>query len=670
VTVRRLVVALGLATLLAAAPTSRAEEAKPEAAKPADTKPADTYTIGGSATAGYRFVDVDGSTAKYREDYNLHEGPVLFGLDVDGVSHQPDKTPVDRFHLEVDTPGNEPASFFRLSAADRERYDLRVDFTRSKYFYAVPQLWEQPVAGDVRLDDLHDFNTTRTNGLVDLTVRSKDLPTLHLGYRLYERTGDATSTIRIPGGDTFVVNAPLDTVTNVGRIGTDFHALGTDFFLQQEYRRVSRDFDQQGGATPSSPGVDPTDASTLAAWTSHESEHLDIPATTVRLRHPIGDAVDLTGAYFYSHADLGFHGDRFRNGTSNDPAFSGIETANDHGGGSLDTHVVDLGTTWRARDWLRFHGAYRFDERSQNGNLTEPGTFGLLAARTGYQLRVHAVTGDVEVDPRTDLSLRAGARWARRDANFSQTGEKTATDTVGAIGGLEYRPCTFADFHLRYEGAQVDDPLTIAGDPDGAPPIPAREITLTFVNRGTAGLRLRPRDWATVSYELTADSRENGTFNARSQGFGNTVALSVQPLATLTLYAGYTRRDFDNQANIFLAPLYNQTRSLQRGNEDVFTSTVDWDFKVLGESWSTGCNVAYVDAHNTLAPHFEPGLAGVSFFDLDRVDGGAFLTWHHRWIEPTVEFRMIDYNERVLPQNDYRATIVALKLRKAFSFGF
>jgi hypothetical protein len=69
----------------------------------------------------------------------------------------------------------------------------------------VPQLFESAVAGDVRLDDLHDFNVVRTNGIVDLTVHAPNLPTLFFGYRLYERHGDDISTVRIPVGDTFLV---------------------------------------------------------------------------------------------------------------------------------------------------------------------------------------------------------------------------------------------------------------------------------------------------------------------------------------------------------------------------------------------------------------------------------------------------------------------------------
>ena len=65
-----------------------------------------------------------------------------------GSSSAPETTAVDRFHLEIDTPGDEPVSHFRLSAAGRKQFDLRAAFTRSRYEYDVPQLFEAPVEGD------------------------------------------------------------------------------------------------------------------------------------------------------------------------------------------------------------------------------------------------------------------------------------------------------------------------------------------------------------------------------------------------------------------------------------------------------------------------------------------------------------------------------------------
>jgi hypothetical protein len=649
----RLGLALGLAAGLAAA------------AAGADDAPGIVpgYSLDGAATAGYRLVDIDGAKQKYREDYNLRSGLRLFDFDVNGAARAPESTRLDRFHLEVETPGDEPASHFRLTAADRELYDFRADFTRSKYVYSVPELFEHAVAGDLRVDDLHDWSFIRTNGAVDLTVRAPNLPTLLFGYRLYERHGDATSTVRIPAGDTFLAGAPVDSVTHVGHLGTEFTTLGTNFFLQEEYRRVERGHDLGPVRTPL--GVDSADASHLSEFESRQDEHLDIPSTTVRVRRPIGDRVELTGDYFYSHADLGFDLARRRVGTSDVPAFSGVYTAGGGGGATLDTHVADAGASLRLTDHVRLAATYRFNERSQDGTLAETTTLGAITAATGDHVRIHSTTGEVQVEPRADLSLRAGVRYARRDASFTSSAQSIATDTVGAVGSLRYRPWTFLDLFARYENVEIDDPFTTPGDAGLG--IPERQIALTFVNRGTGGFRLEPRDWIALSWQLVADSRENDTFAARSRTFGNTAALTLSPLPDLTWFLSFTRRDLDNRADILLAPLYARTPSVQEGSEDVFVSELRWDFSRLGQRWSTGCDVAYVNVENTLRPHLEPGLAGHGFFDLDRVDGGAFLALHHRIIEPSIEFRMIDYDERVLPRNDYRATILVFKLTKRWS---
>ena len=621
------------------------------------------YTLDTSTTAGYRLADIDGSKQKYREDYNLRSGLRLFDLDVSGAAKAPEQTHLDRFHLEVETPGDEPVSHFRLTAADRSLYDFRADFTRSKYFYAVPQLFEQAVAGDVHLDDLHDFNLVRTNGSVDFTLHAPRVPKLIFGYRLYERHGDGISTVRVPAGDTFLVRAPIDSVTHVGRLGTEFRAFETDVFLQQEYRRVDRSHDLGPVRQPA--GVDPSDASTLSLFASRQGEHLDIPATTVRLRRRLGERVEVTGDYFYSHADLGFDLARRRDGTSDVAGLPTTVTATGKGGATLDTHVADVGSTVDVSERVHLNVGYRFNERSQDGSLDETSTLGALAARTGDHVRIHSVTGDVEVEPLANLSLRAGARYARREAAFSASAQDITTATVGAIGDVRYRPWSFVDLFARYENVQIDDPFTVPGDPGLG--VPERQIAMTFTNRGTAGLRLTPRDWVSLGYQLVTDSRENDTFAARSRTFGNSVALTLSPLPDLTVFTSYTRRDLDNRADILLAPLYARTASVQNGAEDVFLSELRYDLTRFGQRWSVGGDIAYVNAANTLRPRLEPGLVGRTFFDLDRIDGGAFLTLHHRLVEPSFEFRWIDYNERVLPRNDYRATILTFKLTKRWS---
>src|SRR5262249_1337564 len=141
---------------------------------------------------------------------------------------------------------------------------------------------------------------------------------------------------------------------------------------------------------------------------------------------------------------------------------------------------------------------------------------------TGDHLRLNRTTIDAEVEPRRDLSVRVGLRYAWRDANIS-TGVPVPVppQPIAAIADVRYRPCSILDLVARYESAQVDDPYFSAGDASGRPVIPGREIQLTFVNRGSAGATIRPWSWLRVAYRFVADSHENSSFDARNLAFGN-----------------------------------------------------------------------------------------------------------------------------------------------------
>ena len=624
------------------------------------------YDLGASLTAGYRFVDVGGSNAKYREDYNLQPGPRLFNLDLGGTATDPATAPVDRFHLVVDTPGNEPVSSYQLTAADRQHWDFGARLTRSKYFYAVPELFENPVPGNRRIDDLHDFDQIRTNGAVDFTIRQGNLPKMFVGYRLYRQDGDTSSTVYVPGGDTFLVRSPVDARTNVGLVGTELDVAGANIRLEQQYRRLDRDVGLHGPLPGLAGGLDPTDTSTLQSENAVSTEHVDEPITIIRAARSFGDRVDVAGSYFYSHADMSADWLLRRSATTDTPGLSGGTNQTTRSHATLDTNVADIGATVRITETFRAHATYRFDEQWQRGGLSSQDPSGFQVIGSGHDVRLNRVTGDFEWAPRRNLTMRAGLRYAWRDANLSSSPGAQQTQTLGAIADVRYRPWSMLDLFARYESAQVDDPYVSVGEPTGRPPIPGREIELTFVNRGSAGFTLRPRDWVRLGYRFIADSRENDTFGARSAALGNSVTLTLTPIDGLSALVAYSRRDIDNSADILIAPAYAQTGSAQAGSEDVLTSQVTYDFGLWGQRWSAGGHVYYVRGDQHWRPRFENGLQGDTLYDLDRVDGGATLTWHHPWIEPSIDVRRIDYTERVLSGNDYSATIVAITLTRRF----
>lgn len=645
--------------LLALAPPGRTAAAE----EPAGLIPG--YTVDTLLSAGYRFVDIQGSRDKYREDYNLGEGPRLFDFSADGRALAPAESPVDRFHLEVVTPGNEPVQQYSLSASDRERFDLRARFTRSKYFYAVPQLWTDPVASVVRTDDLHDWNFVRTNGTVDLTIRAPHLPTLLLGYGLVERDGSAVSTVLVPAGDTFLLNAPVHDIAHTGRIGTEFSLAGTDLFLQQEYRWLDRDRPLNYPLDPA--GLDPTDGVRLDTADRHQQEHLGMPATTLRAHRLLGDRAEFDAGYYYSHSNLDTDQTAHEVVTVT-PAAPATTIASGHGSATLDTHVADAGLLVGITEHVRVRGDYRYNERSQHGDLTETGTLGALDARTGDQIRIHRVTTTIEYTPQPTLSLAAGGRWSLRDVNFPAQLLRQTTDTFGAVASARWRPTPYLDLSGRYENMQIDDPIATPGAPNAVPPLPAREITLTYRNRGTLGVGLRPWEWLTLRYQLVADHRSNDTFHGVTESFANSAFATATPIDGLTVMLGYTRRDLSSRADILIQPLPTATTSVQQGSEDIVQSTLDYEFGLFGQRWRAGWNVAYVRSDNVLRPVLETGGGYQTRYDLDRVDGGVSLAWLHRVIEPSVEFRIIDYAEPTLDRNDYRATIVTVRLTKRWTF--
>ena len=58
-------------------------------------------------------------------------------------------------------------------------------------------------------------------------MHPQGLPTLILGYRLYELEGDGTSTVLVPGGGNFVVQGGnVQVIRGIGLIGGGEDALG------------------------------------------------------------------------------------------------------------------------------------------------------------------------------------------------------------------------------------------------------------------------------------------------------------------------------------------------------------------------------------------------------------------------------------------------------------
>jgi len=646
-----------------------ARDAATPAAETAAPKPTrwDDYSLDTEVSVGYRAVDVDGSKQRYDSHYDLQSGVRLFTVGISGRAEDPAKSGVDRFSLDIDTPNDEPVSNYRLRVADDQRWDLRGSLTQTTWDYAWPQLFEAPVPEDSSLADLHRFDVRRTRGNLDLTVQVTDDLSLLAGYRLNRRAGDTISTIYVEGADTFIVPRPVNAITNTGVLGGDLHALGTDFSLRQEYQRTNRTLGAENPLPGDRSGLDPTDPARLTEFSGDQNETISAPVTIVRVRRPLGERAELSGSYFYRHADLDLDAQLLEGGTVSTPGFPARNFRVSSGDATMNMHVVDLLGTVRLTDRLSFITSYRYDDRTQDGTVLSRDAFGLLDANAGYHVSLNRGSAELQAEPRDDLTVRAGMQYGRQHSQLSIPTESVYTDLWGAVADVRWRPWKQLDVFGRYESLQIDDPFEVTGTSIAGRDIPSREITLTFRNRGQAGLRVRPWKWATLQYRFLADSRQNATFDGLAETYGNDVGLTITPRPGLDIFVSYTRRDLQSQANILVAPLYDQVLSLQNGNEDVITSALTYAFQLMDQSWTTGWTVSWFDSNQSLLPRLETTGSARTTYDVERVDGSVFLRWHHRWIEPSVAFRYIDYQQRPLDVNDYQATLVTVALTKRWS---
>jgi len=653
-------------TPAAEAATPAAERAAPAAATPSP-RWHDRYHLDTEISLGYRAVDVDGSQQRYDSHYDLQSGVRLFTVGIHGRAEDPAAQTVDRFSLDVDTPNDEPVSNYRLRVANDQRWELRGSLTQTTWDYAWPELFDAPVPVDSSVADLHRFDVRRTRGNLDLTVRVNERLSLVGGWRINRRAGDTISTIYVEGYDTFIVPRPVSATTNTGVVGGDLHALGTDFSLRQEYQSTSRTLGAENPLPGDQSGLDPTDTARLTQFSGNQDETISAPVTIVRARRPLGERGELNGSYVFRHADLDLDAQLFEGGRPSTPGFPTKNLQVSTGDATMNMHVVDLVGSWKLLERLSVITSYRYDDRTQSGTVLSSDAFGLLDANAGYHVSLNRGTAELEAAPRDDLTVRAGMQYGRQHSEFTTSAESVYTDLWGAVADVRWRPWKLLDVFGRYDSLQIDDPFQVTGTSIAGQEIPSREIALTFRNRGQAGLRLKPWTWATLQYRFLADSRQNATFDGLAQTYGNDVGLTLTPRPGLDFFVSYTRRDLQSEADILVAPLYQQRRSLQNGSEDVITSSLTWAFQLLDQSWTTGWTVNWFDSNQSLLPRLETTGSGRTTYDVERVDGSVFLRWLHPWIEPSVAFRYIDYRQRPLDGNDYRATLVTVMLTKRWS---
>src|SRR5215813_4736392 len=91
--------------------------------------------LSGSITTGFRFTDVNGYRPKYQELFDLNGGLRLLDLNLAGQFAAKPGSFADRYSLTMSGFGGDPFSTLQFNIRKTRRYDLRINFRQSHYYW-------------------------------------------------------------------------------------------------------------------------------------------------------------------------------------------------------------------------------------------------------------------------------------------------------------------------------------------------------------------------------------------------------------------------------------------------------------------------------------------------------------------------------------------------------
>lgn len=496
------------------------------------------FRFDGEVLVGYRLVDQDGFTPKFREDIDLEEGGrLLHGV----ITLLPaGDEPVgwfDRIRVRGAGLGGDPYETWGLEARKTGSYRLDVRGRSADYFNQFS-------------GNLHSWDTSRSHTDVDLSINATDNLEVWGKFRRFEQTGTRITTRDI-SRNVFQLEEPLDQAANTWGVGARGRFGSTTIWLEQSFRN----FDDNGGI--GSRGLNTglgSDEAFLTFLEQREVRSMDAPTSRGGFSTRFGDgAFRLSGDFLYSNQELDFSFSRLWEG--GDFAQRPIESEHTVSGGvERDIRHGTLEALWRASDQLTFSVRYRrrgweqdgdnsvriVDELLQQGDVTTTTRQGVST----YDVTLDQVTVGGEITPSASLSLFAEVGVANREQNFLADGNEidSETDETTYKLGARVRPSRAFDVTASYERGDVDDPFV--------------RVAPTESNALKVKARFRPSGPWQIAGNLTFRDRFNEISRVQLQtvNFGGSV--TYRGGAGRWLMLGYSRLDFDGSVPIVYRPFF------------------------------------------------------------------------------------------------------------------
>ncbi len=618
------------------------------------------YRLSGSASIGYRLVDIDsGSKDFYREVVNLEEGVRLFNFTLHGDRLGSEAKLVDHFNLNATDIGD-PYPKIQFHVAKDEVYKFDMTLRSSQYFVKRTE---------DTFSDNHRFDVERRFGELHLTLFPTKALQVHLFYRRQER--DGTDTVpRLIDNNVFVLHGAPDETTNEVGAAADLTTRFLSVHLEQSYRH----FNDEGMVFLPSPGLQGlrTDApfATMRLDTFQEgrNQQVDTLVTRLRLRATLTPQWEVVQGYVFAHSTgtsqlRTTEGGVGRAGTSGpNEDFTAVLAG--RGDTRSEVHVVELGTSYAFLPSLIGHLDYRFHLVDQDGQgLLDTQRSGVLTGLTmvhdtGSQVsktRAHTLTTSAEWLPLPNVTLRLGYRYQLRDVRVNQNANGVpvvddplaaapqldrTTHSQGVIFDAAWRYRDLLQASVKFVGDYFDDPYT--------------RISPTRDDRIRAQIRLTPLQWLTLSETFTFTDLNNPDTRTSTQSQSWTTGVFLRPIEQLTLDGSLSYTDLDHH-NHTLIPI-EAVRTLT-----VFTNDAEaLSYTVSGTLVDLLPNTG-MKAYATWTRVYGEGKSSYFF-----AGGEASYRWKKPDLRFTVRYERPYVIEREPPHDTFFAHIVTFIVSKDF----
>jgi hypothetical protein len=582
----------------------------------------DSGLFSGDFVIGYRSVDTSGREAKYQEDYNLQDGPRLFGLNFHFTPAPELRAFADRIDLNMTNFGGDPFESMHLGVQKFGAFNFRYDRTKSTYFYADQLI--PPELLDVRVDtggDYHTFDFDRVRDTAKLDIDINDRAKANFGFERFTKSGTSSTTLDLQR-DEFDLEKPIDESLNAYYGGIQYAWDKVTVVLQEDVRDYNNSVElflpgqSEGAAAP--PGNGELDYYFLNQPYDYNSQQ-----HTVRiLAHPNARfSIKLSGSM--QNLDLNLSATEQQKGLTNSRVPFTASASGD-GAISRDTDLYNLDLSYMLNDRFTLIGGAYSRKLDQSGDLFFADV--LNAGRWNIETTGGEVGLQVSVNPK--LTISGGVRSESRDTTWytseSGTEVKENTDNTGFFGTVGWRPTK--EFHLTgtVETNSYNDPFTLASPTDHT----------RYRLRGV--YNLAGGTYVAANYLRNEAKNSNSGWDSTAEQYGAQVGYQK---SGMNASIGYGNVKLDR--TIFQVTTVGNFDIAYNADSDFVDGQLSW---TLAERWVVGGTARYYKNSGS--------------FGLKRTDYYGFVEYDFtQGYLVRVGYRSIDYNETQYNFDDYKADI-------------